>query len=102
VVDQIRGLLGPIEAVAVKQEIGDAALGLSPKQAQEAIQSGVERAVREAGRGKPYRLTGPYTMVLQVREERPLYGSARRTNTRESTFTSSDLLEILAAFNAMK
>jgi hypothetical protein len=58
--------------------------------------------VREAGRGKPYRLTGPYTMVLKVREERPLYGSARRTNTGESTFTSSDLLEILAAFNAMK
>jgi D-amino peptidase len=102
VVDQIRGLLGPIEAVAVKQEIGDASLGLSPKQSQEAVLSGVERAVREAGRGKPYRLTGPYTMVLKVREERPLYGSARRTNTGESTFTSSDLLEILAAFNAMK
>src|SRR5688572_17765952 len=43
VVEQIRGLLGPIDGVAVKDEIGDASLGLSPKQAQEAIRNGVEQ-----------------------------------------------------------
>jgi D-amino peptidase len=39
VVEQIRGLLGPIDGVAVKEEIGgDASLGMSPAMAQEAIQ----------------------------------------------------------------
>src|SRR5919109_4241892 len=40
VVDQARALLGPIGAVAVKEEIGgEAALGMSPKRAQEEIRS---------------------------------------------------------------
>src|SRR5688572_24034701 len=43
VVEQLRGLLGPIDGVAVKEEIGDASLGLSPKRAQEEIRNGVEQ-----------------------------------------------------------
>ena len=104
VVEQIRGMLGPIEGVAVKQEIGgDASLGMSPKQAQDQIRAGVERAVRDRSRAKPYRLTAPYTMVLKVREERPnLYAGARKTAAGEFTFSSPDLLKVLDAFNAMK
>ena len=103
VVEQIRGLLGPIEAVAVKEEIGgDAILGMSPKQAQEEIRRGVEQAVRNRSRYRPYKLAAPYTMVLKVKQERPLYRGAERTGTGESRFTSPDLLEILNAFNAMK
>ena len=104
VVDQIRGLLGPIEGVAVKEEVGgDASLGLSPKQAQDQIRAGVERAVRERTRAKPYRLSAPYTMVLKVREERPaLFAGARKTAAGELTFSSPDLLRVLDAFNAMK
>jgi D-amino peptidase len=102
VVDQLRGLLGPIAGVAVKEVIGGASLGLSPRQAQEQIRNGVEQAIRNRARATPYRLTGPYTMVLKVRRERPLYRGAERVKDGEVRFASPDLLEVLAAFNAMK
>ncbi len=102
VVEQIRGLLGPIDGVAVKEEIGDAINGLSPKQAQEEIRKGVEQAVRNRAKAKPYRLSGPYAMVLKVKQERPLYPGAQRVRENEFTFASKDLLEILSAFNALK
>src|SRR5260221_450122 len=67
VVDQLRGLLGPIDGVAVKEEIGGrASLGLSPKRAQDDIRQTVERAIRNRARAKLYKLPGPYTMVLKV------------------------------------
>lgn len=102
VVDQVRGLLGPIEGVAVKEEIADASNGMSPKQAQEAITRGVEQGVRNRARAKPYKVPGPYTMVLKVKQERPLYSGATRVRQGEFTFSSPDLLEVLKAFNAMK
>jgi D-amino peptidase len=103
VVEQIQALLGPIEGVAVKQEIQEASLGLSPEEARNQIRAGVERAVRNRSRGKPYVLAAPYTMVLEVREERPaLFPGARRTAPGKLTFTSTELLQILDAFNAMK
>ncbi len=102
VVEQVRGLLGPIDGVAVKDEIGDAINGLSPKAAQEEIRKGVEQAVRNRARAKPYKLAGPYTMVLKVKQERPLFAGAQRVREGELTFASSNLLDILSAFNAMK
>jgi D-amino peptidase len=102
VVDQIRGLVGPITGVAVKEEIDDASLGISPKRAQELIRAGVEKAVRDRARAKPFVLASPYTMVLKVKQERPLYAGAVRVGPGESRFTSPDLLEVLRAFNAMK
>jgi D-amino peptidase len=102
VVEQLRGLLGPIGAVAVKEALGDAALGLSPQRAQEEIRRGVEQAVRDRARMRPYRLRPPYTMVLRVKQERPLHPGAQRVRDREFTFSSPDLLAVLAAFNAMK
>lgn len=102
VVEQVRGLLGPIEGVAVKEEVNDASLGLSPKLAQDEIRRGVEQAIRNRSRAKPYKLNGPYTMVLKVRQARPLYPGAQQTAENEFRFSSPDLLEILNAFNAMK
>lgn len=102
VVDQIRGLLGPIDAVAVKEEIGGASLGLSPRRAQDEIRRVVEQAVRNRARAKPFRMKGPYTMVLKVKTERPPYPGAQRVGPGEFTFSSADLLEVLSAFNAMK
>jgi D-amino peptidase len=102
VVEQLRGLLGPIEGVAVKDEIGDASLGLSPQRAQEEIRKGVEQAIRQRGQLKAYRMAGPYTMILKVRQERPLYAGAQRLREGEFTFSSPDLLAVLDAFNAMK
>src|SRR5919108_425733 len=86
VVEQVRGLIGPIAAVAVKEEIGDAALGMSPHQAQEAIRTGVEQAIRDRAQAKPYRIQGPYTMTLKVRQERPLFPGAQRVGEGEVTF----------------
>ncbi|MEO7520534.1 MAG: M55 family metallopeptidase [Gemmatimonas sp.] len=102
VVDQIRGLLGPIDAVAVKKEINDASLGLSPKQAQDEIRRGVEQGVRNRAKAKTYALTGPYTMVLKTKQERALYPGAKKSREGEFTYTSTSLLEVLNAFNAMK
>jgi D-amino peptidase len=102
VVQQIRGLLGPIGAVAVKEEINDASNGMSPKQAQDEIRKGVEQAIRNRAHAKLYKLAGPYSMVLKVKQERPIYPGATRVQQGEFTFNSPDLLEILNAFNAMK
>ncbi|HSJ09650.1 MAG TPA: M55 family metallopeptidase [Longimicrobiales bacterium] len=102
VVDQLRGLLGTIGGVAVKHEIADASLGLSPAAARAAIRRGVEDAVRARASHRPYRLTAPYTMTLRTRQERPLFNGARRTSQRTVTFTSASLLDVLDAFNAMK
>ncbi|HEX9730164.1 MAG TPA: M55 family metallopeptidase [Gemmatimonadales bacterium] len=102
VVNQLGDLLGPIEAVAVKREIADASLGMSPSQAQQAIREGVERAVRNRARAAPYVMRGPYTMVLKVKTDRPLFPGAERPREGEAVFRHADLLEILNAFNAMK
>ena len=102
VVEQLRGLLGPIGGVAVKDEIGDASLGLSPKAAQHEILRGVEAAIRGRTSAKPYRMAGPYTMVLKVRQAKPLFAGAKQTGEGEYTFSNADLLEVLRAFNAMK
>jgi len=102
VVDQVRGLLGPIEAVAVKEDIGDASLGMSPAQAEISIQQGVEKAVRNRAQARVYTLPGPYTMTLKVTAERPPYPGVKRVAQGEYTYTSPDLLEILKAFNALK
>jgi len=102
VVDQVRGLIGPIEGVAVKEAIGDASNGLSPKRAQEDIYQGVTKAIQNRAKMKPYKIPGPYTMVLKVKAERPLYAGAQRVREGEFTFASPDLLEVLKAFNAMK
>lgn len=100
--EQLQGLLGPIETVAVKEEVGDASQGLSPRDAQDQIRAGVEKGVRRRAELKPFALAGPYTMVLKVRQEKPLYKGAERVAQGEFKFTSPDLLEVLNAFNAMK
>ena len=102
VVAQIRELLGPIGGVAVKEEINDASLGLSPKRASEEIRRGVDLAIRNRANAKRFTMPGPYTMVLKVTTERPLFPGAQRTGAGAFTFTSNSLLDILSAFNAMK
>jgi D-amino peptidase len=101
--EQLTTLLGPIETVAVKEEIGgDASRGMSPEAAQARILEGVIRGVRKRAQLKPFTMAGPYTMVLKVRNEKPPYKGAEKTGPGEFRFTSPDLLEVLNAFNAMK
>jgi D-amino peptidase len=101
-VQQARDLLGDIEVLSTKGDIGGAIQGLVPATSEQLIRSGVERAVASRARMKPFTMTPPYTMVLKVKREKPLYPGATRTGPGEATFTHSDLLEILNAFNAMK
>ena len=41
-------------------------------------------------------------MVLKVKKEKNLYPCAEKTGEGEFTFTSSDLLQVMDAFNKMK
>ena len=101
-IEQLRGLLGPLETVTTKAELAGAIDGLSPKAAQDAIRAGVERGVRARAKAPVYRLSPPYTMVLKVKQERPLFAGATRVREGEFTYASPDLLQVLTAFNAMK
>jgi D-amino peptidase len=101
--NQLTQLLGPIDTVAVKEEIGgEASRGMSPEFARDSIQQAVTRAVRRRAELKPFTMPGPYTMILKVRNEKPPYKGAEKTGPGEFKFTSPDLLEVLNAFNAMK
>lgn len=107
VCEQMKGLVGDIETVAVKEAIGSVAVNLHPEVARERIRAGVEKAVRKRAQYKPYKLGSPYTMKLQLKREEAindgaLYPGATRTGDWEMTYTSSDLLEVLKAFNATK
>ena len=107
VCQQIKGLVGDIETVAVKEAIGPVAVNLHPEVARERIRAGVEKAVRNRAQYKPYKLSPPYTMKLQLKREETinegaLYAGATRTGDWEITYTSDDLLEVLKAFNATK
>jgi D-amino peptidase len=103
-------LFGNVEAVATKQGIGDeqsAALGLHPQVARDRIREGVEHALRSVGDFVPFRLEGPYTMVLKLRspervELAATYPGAARTGDMELTYTSDDLLEVITAFARMR
>lgn len=107
VCDQARGLLGEIESVAVKQGIGAAALSLHPEVSGKLIKEGVERALRNRGKYKPYKLAPPYTLVLALKDEKMVdngqyYPGARRTGNWELTFESGDLMEVIKAFSGMQ
>jgi D-amino peptidase len=107
VCDQVRGLLGEIESVAVKEGIGAATLSLHPEVAAQKIKEGVERALRNLGKYKPYRLTPPYKLVLTLKDEKMVdngqyYPGAKRTGDWELTFESKDLMEVLKAFSGMQ
>jgi D-amino peptidase len=107
VCDQVKGLFGAIESVAVKQGIGAATLSLHPEVAAEQIKKGVEKAVQNRAKYKPYKLTPPYKLVLTLKDEKMVdngqyYPGAKRTGDWELTFESKDLMEVLKAFSGMQ
>ncbi|HCS48639.1 MAG TPA: hypothetical protein DIW61_10430 [Candidatus Aminicenantes bacterium] len=107
VCDQVRGLLGEIEVVAVKKGIGAATLSLHPEVSGPLIKQGVEKALKNTGKYKPYRLTPPYRLVLTLKDEKMVdngqyYPGAKRTGDWELTYESKDLMEVLKAFSGMQ
>jgi D-amino peptidase len=100
--DQARELFGDVTTVETKVGMGVAALGLHPDRVRDDIREATTAALGDLGRYEPYQLEPPYTMVLKVRNERGLYPGAEKTGEGEFTFTNSDFLEVMNAFNAMK
>jgi D-amino peptidase len=106
VCEQVKGLFGQVETVAVKKGIGAAALNLHPEVAQEKIRAGVEKALGNSSQYKPYKLNAPYTMVLKLKNEESvykgaLYPRAKRTGDWEITYISNDLMEVIQALETI-
>lgn len=107
VCDQARELLGNVETVAVKEGIGAAALNLHPEVAREQIRAGVEKALRDLGNYKPYKLSAPYTMVLTLKTEQAiyegaLYPGAKRSGDWSLTYVADDVPELMLAYRGMR
>jgi len=103
---QAKNLFGMVETVAVKEGIGNSALNLHPEVAREKIKDGVKKALSNFKKYKPYKLKSPYTMVLKLKQEKTvnrksIYPGAKRTGDWEITFKSSDIMEVIKAFNWM-
>ncbi len=99
---QVKELFGEVVTVETKVGMGSAAMGLHPKAVRQLIRSKVASALGRLDSFHPYKLQPPYRMVLKVKEERELYSGAEKTGPGEFTYTSSDLLKVMDAFNAMK
>lgn len=100
---QVKDLFGEVATIETKIGMGrNTELGLHPEVVRDKIQKEVSQCLRDISRFKPYKLKPPYTMLLKVKKERDLYPGAEKTGEGEFKFTSSDLLEIMDAFNKMK
>lgn len=105
--EQVKGLFGKVETVAVKKGIGAATLSLHPEVAREKIRAGVEKALRQLSNYKSYKLTPPYTLVLKLKNEKMVYNGsfypgAKRTGDWELTFKSNNIMEVIKAFIWMR
>jgi D-amino peptidase len=99
---QAKELFGELSTVETKVGMGTAELGLHPEIVRQLIRDAVYRALRNPSGFQPYKIKPPYTMKLKVKKERELFPGAEKTGEGEFTFTSSDLLEVMDAFNHMK
>ncbi len=106
VCNQAKELLGNVETVAVKEGIGNAALCLHPEVAREQIREGVKKALLNLKKYRPYKMKSPYLLTLTLKNEelvheKSFYPGAKRTGDWELTFKSSDLMEVMKAFDWM-
>jgi len=100
--EQAKSLFGNVVTVETKVGYGSAQLGLHPEAARAKIKEKTIEALSHLKGFNPYKLQPPYTMVLKVKKEKPLYPGAEKTAENEFTFTNPDLLKVLDAFNKMK
>lgn len=106
VCEQAKQLFGEVEIVAVKEGIGNAALNLHPEVSREKIREGVEKALLDLRKYKPYKLRPAYELVLRLKNEelvheKSFYPGVKRTGDWELTFKSRDFLEVMKAFRWM-
>ena len=103
---QAKALFGEVETVAVKEGIGDAALSLHPMIARNKIRAGVKKALQNIRKYKPYKLSSPYTLVVQYKDEKSadeksVYPGAGKSGSREVTFKSGSILEVIKAMSKL-
>lgn len=100
---QVKDLFGEVDTFETKIGMGrNTELGLHPEMVRDKIRKEVSQCLRDLSRFKPYKLKPPYTMVLKVKKEKDLYPGAEKIAEGKFKFTSSDLLEVMDAFNKMK
>jgi D-amino peptidase len=95
-----------VETVVTKEGIGKAAPCLHPEVVREQIREGVQKALANLTKYKPYKLKPPYQLVLRLKNEelvheKSFYPGIRRAGDWELTYESGDLLEIMKAFARM-
>ena len=68
IVQKLKGSNSEKTVDPIKEGIGTATLGLHPDVAHQRIRGGVERALSNLGKYRPYELDKPYTLVLKLKE----------------------------------
>lgn len=95
-----------VTGVIVKESIGNYSVdSMSPQAAQDAIREGAARAVRDAGKGKPFIFEPPVTLEIDLtRVEQAdlieMIPGFWRTGPRQVRFTHDDYRTIFKAFVA--
>ncbi|HUS86466.1 MAG TPA: M55 family metallopeptidase [Bacteroidales bacterium] len=100
--DQVIGLFGDTETVAVKEGLGKAALNYHPEVAGQKIREGVKTSLQNLENYTPYKMQSPYTLVLTLKIEELVYNGAHypgaeRTGDWELTYKNNDLMEVIKA-----
>jgi D-amino peptidase len=108
VVAQVHNLLGPdVVGVAVKRGVGTyAAVHLHPEKAREAIKAGATEAVRRAPRLRPYGLTAPVRLEVDIvapdlTDLASLIPGVTRLGPRSVAYEGPDVLTVFKAWRAM-
>jgi len=103
--EEARSLLGPIEAVAVKESCArTAARCLSPEVAHRLIKEAAQRALRK--RGRPFVLQPPITLTVDFissahADMAELIPGSRRIEGRRVEYTHDDYLTVYKVLRAM-
>ena len=108
VVTQVHKLLGPdVVGVEVKRGLGTyAAVHLHPEKAREAIRAGAAEAVRRAPRLRPYRVSLPVRLEVDIvgpdlADLAGLLPGVVRVGPRSVAYDGSDVLNMFKAWRAM-
>ncbi|MCP4593029.1 MAG: M55 family metallopeptidase [bacterium] len=101
--EQARAIFGNVEAVAVKEGIGEACLSLHPQKARELIKAGVKKAMGRLSEFKPLKYEPPYEIEIQFRSEHEAYRAswypgAKRVGDWGVSYTSNDFLDLMRFF----
>ena len=100
-VDEVRGVVGPMEAAVVKWNIGfHSARTVTPDSSYRLIEAAAARGVRRARELRPFVVAGPVTLDLRWKNYRPAellayLPNIERTDAHSVHFVGRDILEVM-------